>query len=123
MKIVGCILDGFEVVGFMVENNKGSIKKASYKNALSSIKKNKFENLTCKTIDGHDIIVGLNYQELTMLNLKEVDMRIENDKVYVGDEEVSDKDLWNVCLNAKNENIDIGLDLVSGGLKVLDIKN
>ena len=56
-----------------------------------------------------------------MVNLKDVDFRIEDDKVFMDDQEIDDNNLWNYCVNGEENNINIGLDLKSGGLKILDI--
>lgn len=126
MKIVACLFDGFNLMGFLVENSKGKVKRVNYSSVMSYVKKGKVDGLTCREIDGKEFIVGLNFQELEIINLKEYDIKIKDMKLYVenGDSlvEIPDKELWDYCLRENLENkVKIGLDLSCGGMKVLEI--
>ena len=64
MKIKACLVSGIEIVGFQVEGNKGELKDYNYQTAITQASLKRIEGVSCKTLNGKKILVGIDYKNL-----------------------------------------------------------
>ena len=114
MKVIGYLVDGLKIVGFQLENNKGVVKNVSYDKTMTFALQKKIDGVSCQKVENTNILVGIDYQKLSRVSIKDsLDFRIEDNKVYVGEDKLSDKDVWNCIVDGsiKSESLNVGLDI------------
>jgi hypothetical protein len=123
MKVIGYLVDGLQIVGFRLENNKGAKKNASYESTLRFALLKKLDGVSCTKINGESFLVGINYQDLERLPIKDsISLHIDNGGVMDEENKIDDRLLWNLLADntVRDTDYKIGLDMGNGGLKVLD---
>lgn len=137
MLITACLLDGLEIVGFEVMNNKGLKKNLSYEKTLVYAQQKKLDGISYRKVNNQEFLVGLDYltidkksiQNVEYKNLNYVDNKVISVAVHMEDNpiDLSLSMFYNLLLNeAVNfDNIDTKNNFEVGiyeGNKLINIK-
>lgn len=131
------MLDGLEIVGFEVMNNKGLKKNLSYEKTLVYAQQKKLDGISYRKVNNQEFLVGLDYltidkksiQNVEYKNLNYIDNKVASVAVHMDDKfiDLSLSMFYNLLLNeAVNfDNIDTKNDFEVGiyeGNKLINIK-
>lgn len=132
MIVTKCLLDGFEIVGFEIQNNKGVTKNLSYKSALVFAKQKKLDGISYRKVDNKEYLIGLDYKSIDKMNIESVEyLKLTENGVLVNIENIETEIplyvFYNLLLNDsvifpnldEKEKFQLGL---FNGNKCLDIK-
>lgn len=137
MLITACLLDGLDIVGFEVMNNKGLKKNLSYEKTLVYAQQKKLDGISYRKVNNQEFLVGLDYltidkksiQNVEYKNLNYIDNKVASVAVHMDDKfiDLSLSMFYNLLLNeAVNfDNIDTKNDFEVGiyeGNKLINIK-
>lgn len=137
MLITACLLDGLEIVGFEVMNNKGLKKNLSYEKTLVYAQQKKLDGISYRKVNNQEFLVGLDYltidkksiQNVEYKNLNYIDNKVASVAVHMDDKfiDLSLSMFYNLLLNeAVNfDNINTKNDFEVGiyeGNKLINIK-
>lgn len=109
MLITACLLDGLEIVGFEVMNNKGLKKNLSYEKTLVYAQQKKLDGISYRKINNQEFLVGLDYltidkksiQNAEYKSLNFVDNKVTSVAVHMDDNpiDLSLSMFYNLLLN------------------------
>lgn len=137
MLITACLLDGLEIVGFEVMNNKGIKKNLSYEKTLIYAQQKKLDGISYRKVQNQAFLVGLDYSTIDKKSIQNVTYKncnYRDDKIDSVSVQIEDKPIdlslgmfYNLLLN---EAVDFdGLDItddfeigIYDGNKLINIK-
>lgn len=109
MLITACLLDGLEIVGFEVMNNKGLKKNLSYEKTLVYAQQKKLDGISYRKVKNQEFLVGLDYltidkksiQNVIYKDLNYIDDKVNSVAVYIDDKpiDLSLSMFYNLLLN------------------------
>lgn len=120
MKVRACLVSGLEIVGFQIEGNKGELKTYTYQSAIMQANLKRIEGVTCQTINGKKILVGIDYQHIKKIPVQfinsyrtcttdgEVKYYIKSEGLE-SEQEVNISDFWSACVCHKVKEPDCGI--------------